>query len=159
NDVERGAERRRGAAICIAQQRAAQCVERAAKLQRQAGGNAQVTDTRVEVAACFMIRDKNFADAAIREVRISGDEADSVLFEVEACCRAPVRQPLANVFVIDLIGEGHVRFQIKANSSGATESAILVVEADLDVVEVVPVGGEYSLDRRKGSNRLAVSVC
>jgi hypothetical protein len=61
-------------------------------------------------------------------VRISGDEAGSVLFEVEACCRAPVRQPLANVYVINLIGDGHVRFQIKANSSGATEFAILVVE-------------------------------
>jgi hypothetical protein len=31
---------------------------------------------------------------------------------------------------------------ITVNSSGATESAILVVEADLDVVEAVPVGGE-----------------
>jgi hypothetical protein len=31
---------------------------------------------------------------------------------------------------------------ITVNSSGATESVILVVEADLDVVEVVPVGGE-----------------
>jgi hypothetical protein len=128
-------------------------------LQRQAGGNAQVTDARVEVAACFMIRDKNFADAAIREVRISGGEADSVVFEVEACCRAPVRQPLANVYVIDLFGEGHVRFQIEANSSSATESAILVVKADLDVFEVVPVIGEFSLDRSKGIDRLAVSVC
>jgi hypothetical protein len=59
--------------------------------------SSEQPNARVEVAACFMIRDKNFADAAIREVRISGDEADSVLFEVEACCRAPVRQPLANV--------------------------------------------------------------
>jgi hypothetical protein len=52
-----------------------------------------------------------------------------------------------------------VRFQIKANSSGATESAILVVEADLDVVEVVPAGGEDPFDSGEGSDRLAVSVC
>jgi len=85
----------------------AQRVGRAAKLQRQAGDNAQVTDACVEVAACFMIRDKNFADAAVREGRISGDEADSVVFEVEACCRTPVWQPLAGVYVVgDLIDDG-----------------------------------------------------
>ena len=111
------------------------------------------------MAAYFMIRDKNFADAAVGEGRISGDEPDSVVFEVEACCRTPVRQPLANVYVVDLIGEGHVPFPIKANSSGATEYAILIVEADLDVVEVVPTGGEDLFDIGEGSDRLGVNVC
>ena len=76
-------------------------------MQRQAGDNAQVTDARVEVAPYLMIRDKNFADATVREGRISGDEADSVVFEVEACCRTPVWQPLAGVYVVgDLIDDG-----------------------------------------------------
>src|SRR5262249_43277020 len=106
NGVERGAKRSRGAAIGIAQQRVAQRVERAAKLQRQAGDNAH-TDACVEVAACFMIRDKNLADAAVREGRISGDEPDSVVFEVEACCRASVWQPLAGVYVVGDLIDGH----------------------------------------------------
>jgi len=38
---------------------------------------------------------------------------------------------------------------ITVNSSGATESVILVVEADLDVVEVVLVGGEGPASRRR----------
>jgi hypothetical protein len=54
-----------------------------------------------------MIRDKNFADAAVREGRISGDEADSVVFEVEARCRAPVWQPLAGVYVVGDLIDGH----------------------------------------------------
>src|SRR5262249_33082794 len=106
-----------------------------------------------------MIGDEKLGDAAVREARVSRDVTNSTVLEVEAYCRAPIRQPLANVYVIDLIGEGHVRFQIKGNSGGAPEPAILVVEADLDVVEVVPVGGENSLDRSNGSDRLAVSVC
>jgi hypothetical protein len=44
---------------------------------------------------------------------------------------------------------------ITVNSSGATGSVILVVEVDLDVVEVVPAGGEVPLHGGECVERLA----
>jgi hypothetical protein len=95
DDVDRGAEWCRRAAVAIAKQRALERFKWATVLQRQARGHGSVTRVGVAVRAGFVVLQENLADRAVGISADSGRVAKTTDLELESLGGASIRQALA----------------------------------------------------------------
>src|SRR5262249_57363829 len=83
DDVERTTERRRRAALGVAQQGAPQHVERTTKLQGEAGGDSAVPGVGVALRGRLAVLQKHLRHPAVVEAGEAGDVVQPMQFERE----------------------------------------------------------------------------